>query len=247
MVDLIRVGVGAKGATQTSIAGRGLLAHDPVSVGRATGCAVRIEHAWMPRRLVTVVRDGDVWSARNGDRTRCRITASGVEAMIAPGRRMLLEEGDWRLRWPELDNAVDVRVTLGSPDEEERGSGWPVLADTHDRGGGPRAHAGTQLAGEDLDATLTPLRRYRLAHVFRHVLEEEPEPTPFFPPAAAAAGCSVQVLKNLVRDVEDLLNRQRGLELQGNAALGYYLVHTTGVLRPEHLTAPRSGGEELPR
>jgi hypothetical protein len=100
----------------------------------------------------------------------------------------------------------------------------------------------TLAAGDDLAQVLTPLRRYRLAVLFRHVLEGRPAPEPFFPPAVVEAGCTMQVLKNLLKETKHQLNRQRGLHLSSYDSLGYYLVHTTGVIRPEHLRGRATEG-----
>ena len=162
------------------------------------------------------------------------MTSDGLEAVLAPGRHLVLGAAAWRIRWPELDNPVDLRVDLEVPDPPDVDV-WPLLADTTDEHGHPRQIAMTLAAGDDLAQVLTPLRRYRLAVLFRHVLEGRPAPDPFFPPAVAEAGCTMQVLKNLLKDTKYQLNRQRGLHLNSYDSLGYYLVHTTGVIRPEHL------------
>ena len=154
---------------------------------------------------------------------------------------MVLGDGVWRVRWPELDNPVDLRIELEVPDLDDV-EAWPLLADTTDKDGHPRQLAMTLAAGDDLAQVLTPLRRYRLAVLFRHVLEERPAPDPFFPPAVAEAACTMQVLKNLLKDTKYQLNRQRGLQLENYDALGYYLVHTTGAIRPEHLRRPAVEG-----
>jgi hypothetical protein len=233
-MDTVRVGVGVSASDVRPVA-RGRLAQDPVSLGRAPGCALRVEHPWMPRRLVTLEPDGQHRLLINGGRTRCRITASGLEATLAPERRMILGAGAWRVRWLELDNPVDLRIDLDVPVDD---GDWPTLGDTGDEAGHPRALALTHVAGDDFAAVLTAKRRFRLAVLFEHEINGTRPPEALFRSAADRAGCSEQVLKNLAADTKEQLNRQRGLTLESTDSLGYYLVHTAGVVRREHLCAP---------
>jgi hypothetical protein len=152
----------------------------------------------MPRRLLTLQPDGSHWLLSNGERTRCRVASDGLEAVLGPRRHLILGAGEWRVRWPELDNPVHVRVELEVPDPPDLDA-WPLLADSTDQLGHPRQLAMTLAAGDDLAQVLTALPRYRLAVLFRHVLEGRAAPDPFFPPAVGEAGCTMQVLKNLLR------------------------------------------------
>lgn len=234
-MDRMSLGVGIHGELARNVA-QVRLSNLPVTIGRHPCNAVRVEHAWMPRRLATVDPSTGSVMLRNGLRTRSVVRGPGLEATVQPGACLHLSPGKWKVRWPELDHEV---VTLLWLDDDEDGYDWPSAGDRADADGHPRAFQGTEMAGQDVGAVLNDLQRRRLAVLFRHVVEGRPAPDRFYQQAAEQLGASEQVLKNLVRETRDRLNDQRGLRFGAGPdqleVLGYYLVHTTGVLRREHL------------
>lgn len=241
MVDRMSVGIGVGGGQPRNVA-QVRLAQGVVSIGRHPSSAVHVGHAWMPRRLAAIETTGSHPRFTNGRRTRCVLTSPSIEATLAPSASLQLEPGRWRLAWPELDQEC---VALVWVDEESTGEDWPELVDRPvDVAQGDRLVMGTHLAAEDL--VLTPLRRHRLATLYRYLLDDTRQPENLYATAAAELGVSNEVLRNLTREVRDQLNLQRGVKLHSADKLGYYLVRTSGLVKPSDLRSPATSNGRTP-
>lgn len=201
-----------------------------VTVGRGHDTGARIEEPWVSRNLVTCTPVEQGWTATMGESSR--VTLSGIwvegQATLVPGATVLLGEGSWALEWPQLDHPCRMAITVWPKHLAPRVDA-PYLVQSR-----PRQAVGTDFAAMQLD--LDDLAAYRLAVIFRHVIEDEPAPHRLYETRAVELGLSVSDVRNLVNRTRIRLNRRRECDLADHEALGDYLVRVSNLIGEDDLS-----------
>lgn len=215
-----------------------LLPHDePVTLGRAEHCGLRMDDPAVSRHLATFRPAPGGWFVENGERTRMRIESTFVvEASFAARALVFLQRADWTLIW-DLDVPVTVVVRYRPVGH---GEPLPVARDgvpVRERGRPENRLAYTALAGDRLH--LTRLQRRRLGALFAYLIEDEPKPDRLIPTAAELSGDSISQITGTAVKVMEYVNRHRRVPIEHFEDLGFHLVKVAGVLGPDDLPDAR--------
>lgn len=206
--------------------------HSPAGVGRAPGCAIRLEPDWAPRRLATFAPVDDGWLLRNGERTRLTAASRTLRhGVFERGAVVFLQAGRWSLAW-DLDGACTAEVRITSvPREASEQLPWALDDTARDDGAGVIVR--TAVAGARMP--LSPRTRHRLAVLFAHELDGTTPPENLCRAAGRRLDLAEAQVKRTALRVRDRLNARREHPLQSLEELGYYLVHVSGAIGPDDL------------
>jgi hypothetical protein len=137
----------------------------------------------------------------------------------------MLQRGAHHLTWPDVGGPVAIAVTVRTRRLDDARIRYAVDNRIDTRGTpGVGSYLGVQ------EAPMSAALRYRLAVVFRHLLEPEPEPLHLLRRRAAYLGMTEEDLDWTVQRYRRRLNVVRGLDLQTVEEMGDYLVNQTGDL-----------------
>lgn len=198
------------------------------TVGRRERHAVELRPEWVPLDLATFTAVADGWLVVNGARTPVRVENDWVRsgsASYLPRASVMLQRGDHHLTWPGLDGPVAISVTVRT----RRLDDWRIRYAVDNRisvqgAPGLGSYLGVQ------EAPMSAALRYRLAVVYRHLIEGEPDPLHLLRRRAEYLGMTEHDLDWTVQRLRRRLNVVRGLDLQTLDELGDYLVHQTREL-----------------
>ena len=223
LVGLIIVRGGGVPAVQQRLPRR-----STATVGRRERNAVVLFPEWIPFDLATFTAVPAGWLVENGARCSMRVENEWVRtgsAAYVPHAAVMLQRGDHHLTWPDLDGPVAISVTVRTRRMDDARIRYAVDNRIEAQGGPPLgSYLGVQ------EAPVSAALRYRLAVVFRHLIEREPEPVQLLRRRAAYLGMNEQDLDWTLQRHRRRLNVVRGLDLQSVDELGDYLVHETGEL-----------------
>ena len=198
------------------------------TVGRRERNAVVLSPEWIPLDLATFTAVPAGWLVENGARCSMRVENDWVRsgsAAYLPHAAVMLQRGSHHLTWPDLDGPVAISLTVRTRRMDDARIRYAVDHRITTQGGlGVGSYLGVQ------EAPVSAALRYRLAVVFRHLIEREPEPMHLLRRRADFLGMSEQDLDWVVQRHRRRLNVVRGLDLQSLDELGDYLVNETGEL-----------------
>jgi hypothetical protein len=175
----------------------------------------------------------DGWIVENGARTPLRVENDWVQsgsAAYLSHASVMLQRGDHRLLWPGLDKPLAISLTVRTRRLDDVRIRYAVDSRVDGQqasgaGGGPGVP----------EAPMSAALRYRLAVVFRHLLEGEPAPVHLIRRRAEFLGMTEHDLDWVVQRYRRRLRAVRDLELQSVEELGDYLVLRTGELTRDDL------------
>lgn len=198
-----------------------------VHVGRRERHGVELRPEWVPLDLVSLAPVEEGWLATNTTRARMRVECDwvlGGAATFLPGATVMLQRGEHRLLWPELAHPVGVSVSVRTRRLEDQRVAYVVDSTVNADGRGVGSYLGVD------DAPMSDSLRYRLAVLFRHLLEGEPEPLRLVARRAEFLGLSEDALDETAQRFRRRVNAVSGTDLQSLDELGAYLVGPAGVL-----------------
>lgn len=198
------------------------------SVGRKERYAFALRPEWVPRDLgvFTPVEEGWLFSntARGPMRVETDFVVTG-SAVYRPDAIVMLQRGDHRISWEGLGKPVGVSVTVRTRRLDDQRVPFAVdsAVDAAD-GTASFGHLGIP------DAPMSAALRYRLAVLFKHLIEDEPEPRNLLESRAQALGMTAADLEATAHRYRRRLNAVHGLDLQSIDELGDHLVRKSDEL-----------------
>lgn len=202
------------------------------TVGNRERHALRLPASWAPSELVTLSGVEDGWLALNISRLPMLVESDWIQggsATFRPGAAVMLQRGEHRLLWPRLDHPVGVSVSVRTRRLEDQKVAYTVdsVVDTH--------ATGLQSVMGVTDAPMSASLRYRLAVLFRHLIEGEPEPPHVVAKRAEFLRLTEEALVDLAHRYRRRLNGVSGADLQSLLELGEFLVQHPEGLGPADL------------
>ena len=193
----------------------------PASVGRRERFAFELRPEWVPRDLGTFAPVDDGWLFTNLSRDWLRVESDFLLngfAVFRPQAMVMLQRGDHRVTWDGLDRPVGVSVTVRTRRLDDQRIPYAVDS-TLDAGvEGSGSYRGVT------DAPMSAALRYRLAVLFRHLIDGELEPRNLLANRAEALGIAPEELEAIAHRCRRRLNVVHDLDLQSIEELGEYLV-----------------------
>lgn len=191
------------------------------SVGRRERFAFELEPEWVPRDLgaFTPVDDGWVFTnlARDWMRVESDFILNGF-AVFRPQAMVMLQRGDHRITWDGLDRPVGVSVTVRTRRMDDQRIPYAVDSTVEGQAEVAGSYRGVT------DAPMSAALRYRLAVLFRHLIDGEVEPRNLLAKRAEQLCISEDELEASAHRYRRRLNVVRTLDLQTLEELGEYLV-----------------------
>ncbi len=198
-----------------------------VHVGRRERHALGLRPDWVPLDLVALAPVEEGWVATNLALGRMVVEndwVQGAAATYLPGAMVMIQRGEHRLLWSGLAHPVGVSVSVRTRRLEDARTAYAV-----DSVVDPHAPAQGSHRGVD-DPPMSAALRYRLAVLFRHLLEGEPEPPHLMARRAEYLGLTEIELQELVSRFRRRVNAVAGVDVQTVEELGAFLVAETASL-----------------
>ena len=197
------------------------------SVGRRERHGIVLPAPWAPGDLASFERAGEGWLVTNTSRGRMEVEndwVQGGSAIFKPAAVVMLQPGEHRLQWSGLEHPLAVSVSVRTRRLDDQKIAYAVDATIDPGATGLRSQLGVA------DAPMSAALRYRMAVLFRHLLEGDPEPPHVITRRAEFLGLSEAALVDLAHRYRRRLNAS-GADLQSLLVLGEFLVR-----HPEGLT-----------
>lgn len=202
------------------------------SVGRRDRHAFELIPEWVPRDLGTFTPVEAGWVFTNSSRARVRLESDlilGGAAVFLPDAMTMLQRGHHRISWEGLSQKIDLSVTVRTRRLDDQRIPYAVDGALHGQAPGTGTYLGVT------DAPMSAALRYRLAVLFRHLIEGETEPRRLLQKPAATLGMTEEDLAEIAHRYRRRLNVVQGLDLQTLEELGEHLVRKTDELTREDL------------
>jgi hypothetical protein len=203
----------------------------PASLGRRERFAFELVPEWVPRDLGTFTPVDEGWLLTNTSRKWMRVESDFIlsgSMVLRPDAITMVQRGDFRISWEGLD-PMAVSVTVRTRRLEDHRIPYAVDSTVDHRAEGSGSYLGVT------DAPMSAALRYRLAVLFRHLIEGEMEPRNLLERRAESLGISVEELENVAHRYRRRLNVVHNLDLQSIEELGEYLVRKSDELTREDL------------
>lgn len=200
----------------------------PASVGHRDRHAFELQPEWVPKDLGTFTAVDEGWVITNLSRAWMRVESDFVltgSAVYRPEAMVMLQRGDHRISWEGLGQPLGVSVTIRTRRMEDARIPYAVDSAVDGAAHGTGSYLGVT------DAPMSASLRYRLAVLFQHLIDGEPEPRNLVPKRAEALGISEEELTETAHRYRRRLNVVNGLDLQTIEELGEHL-----VLKSDELT-----------
>ena len=204
----------------------------PASVGRRDRHAFALEPEWVPLDLGTFTPVDEGWLFTNLSRSFLRIESDFIltgSAVLRPDAITMLQRGVHRISWEGLKPAISLAVTVRTRRLEDQRVPYAVDSTIDNTAEGSGSYLGVT------DAPMSAALRYRLAVLFRHLIEGELEPRNMVQKRAETLGMAPEDLEAAAHRLRRRLNVVNTLDLQSLAELGEYLVLKTNELTREDL------------
>jgi hypothetical protein len=199
----------------------------PASLGRRERFAFELQPEWLPRDLGTFHPVDEGWLLTNTSRAWMRVESDFIlngSVVLRTEAITMLQKGDFRVSWEGLD-PLAVSVTVRTRRLEDHRIPYAVDSSVDSRVEGSGSYLGVT------DAPMSAALRYRLAVLFRHLIEGELEPRNLLAKRAEALGITPEELEATAHKYRRRLNVVHSLDLQSVEELGEYL-----VLKSDELT-----------
>jgi hypothetical protein len=192
------------------------------TVGRRDRHGIVLPAPWAPAEVASFSAVEDGWLVTNASRGRMQVEndwAQGGAATWKPGAVVMLQRGEHRLQWSGLEKPLAVL--------DDQKIGYVVDSTIDSAATGLRSDLGVA------DAPMSAALRYRMAVLFRHLLEGEPEPPNVLTRQADFLGLTEAELVDIAHRYRRRLNAS-GADLQSLLELGEFLVrHPEGLTRSD--------------
>jgi hypothetical protein len=191
------------------------------SVGRRDRHAFELVPEWVPRDLGSFAPVADGWLFTNLSRTGMRLESDfilGGSAVFQPEATVMLQRGDHRISWERLEQPFGVSVTVRPRRLDDSRIPYAVDSTLDGQGEGSGSYLGVT------DAPMSAALKYRLAVLFRHLIDGELEPRNLLEKRAETLGMTAEELEATAHRYRRRLNVVRTLDLQSIEELGEYLV-----------------------
>ena len=198
------------------------------SMGRRERFAFELEPEWVPRDICTFTPVDDGWLCTNLSRDWMRVESDFIlsgAAVFGPQAMVMLQRGDHRVSWSGLGAPLAVSLTVRTRRLEDQRIPYAVDSTVDSSTGGSGSYLGVT------DAPMSAALRYRLAVLFRHLIEGELEPRNLLQKRAEALGLTAEELEATAHRLRRRLNVVHALDLQTIEELGEHL-----VLKSDQLT-----------
>lgn len=202
------------------------------TVGRRDRHGFELVPEWVPRDLGTFVPVEDGWVFANHSRARMRVESdfiAGGAAVFLPEAMTMLQRGDYRISWEGLPQPLGLSVTVRTRRLDDQRIPYVVDGAVQPRVTGAGSYLGVE------DAPMSAALRYRLAVLFRHLIEGEGEPPNLLQRRAEFLGMTEEALLDAANRYRRRLNVVQSLDLQSVEELGDYLVRKTDELTRDDL------------
>lgn len=199
----------------------------PASVGNRAVHAFPLQEEWVPRDLASFTAVDEGWLVVNQSRARMQVENEwvlGGTVVFRPESMVMLQRGDHRLTWSGLGHPLSVSVVIRTRRLDDQKIAYAVDSTVEGQAAGPGHYLGVQ------DAPMSAALRYRLAVLFRHLIESQPEPLHLVARRAEFLGLPEEELEWIAHKFRRRLNVVRGTDLQSLEELGEYLVLKTEEL-----------------
>jgi hypothetical protein len=200
------------------------------TVGRRERHGILLPAPWAPAELACFRAVEDGWLVTNASRARLVVENDWVQgggATYKPGAVVMLQCGDHRLQWSGLDKPLAVSVTVRTRRLDDQKLAYAVDSTIDGAATGLRNQLGV------VDAPMSAALRYRMAVLFRHLVEGDPEPPYVLTRRAEFLGLTEAELVDVAHRYRRRLNAS-GADLQSLLELGEFLVrHPEGLTRSD--------------
>jgi hypothetical protein len=203
-----------------------------VTVGRGKQHGLGLVPEWVPLGLGRLSPVSEGWLVTNVARTSMSLENDWIRtgaAFFNPYATVMLQRGQHRVSWPGLRSPVSLSVSVRSRRWEDQRIPYAV-----DGGADVRVDGAASSLGMP-GPTMSDAVRYRLAVLFRHLLEGEPAPLHLVRHAAESLGVTEEEVDDTAHRVRRRLNVALGTDLQSLEELGDYLVRGAGPLTASDL------------
>ena len=225
LVGLVLVRGGGASARQWRLPRR-----TTASVGRRDRHGILLPAPWAPAELACFRATEDGWVATNSSRSRMVVEndwTQGGTATYKPGAMVMLQPGEHRLQWVGIEKPLSVSVSVRTRRLEDQKLAYAVDSTVDAARSGLRSQLGVA------DAPMSASLRYRMAVLFRHLLEGDPEPPRVLARRAEFLGMTEADLLEVAQRYRRRLNAS-GADLQSLLELGEFLVrHPEGLTRSD--------------
>lgn len=201
------------------------------SLGRRERFAFDLQPEWVPRDLGTFTPVEEGWLLTNISRAWMRVESDFVltgSAVLRPETITMLQRGDYRISWEGFD-PMNVSVTVRTRRLDDQRIPYAVDSSVDSKVEGSGSYMGVT------DAPVSAALRYRLAVLFRHLIEGELEPRNLLAKRAETLGVTEEELEATAHRFRRRLNVVHSLDLQSIEELGEYLVLKTDALTRDDL------------
>ncbi|MCC2593786.1 hypothetical protein LKO27_10250 [Tessaracoccus sp. OS52] len=187
-------------------------------LGREHGSEIYLEPGWVSRRQASIARHPSGAILTNLARYKMRVTSDALDSTVYRGGAVLISRGDTaEAAWPGMPDRLTALLAVSLPEGVKR-----LLP----RGKG----AGTLRPSPSWIEDASPVVRYRMAVLFRHLLCGGERPSALYEAAAAELGVSVGVLKQTVHRLRVQAARSDHALVDVDA-LGRYLVDSRSLTK----------------
>ena len=210
---------------------RRLPRRSPASLGRRERFAFELRPEWVPRELGTFTPVDDGWLLTNMSRAWMRVESDFIlsgSVVLRSEAITMVQRGDYKISWEGFDPLV-LSVTVRTRRLDDQRIPYAVDSVVDGRAEGSGSYLGVT------DAPMTAALRYRLAVLFRHLIENELEPRNLMERRAESLGISVEDLEATAHRYRRRLNVVHNLDLQSIEELGDYLVRKSDELTRDDL------------
>jgi hypothetical protein len=152
----------------------------------------------------------------------------GGSATFKEGATVMLQPGEHRLQWSGLGHPLAVSVSVRTRRLDDQKISYAVDATVDPSASGLRNERGV------VDAPMSAALRYRMAVLFKHLIEGDPEPPHVVTRRAEFLGLSEAELIDVAHRYRRRLNAS-GTDLQSLLELGEFLVRHPEGLAPSDL------------
>lgn len=202
------------------------------SVGRRERHAFELVPEWVPRDLGTFSAVGDGWLFTNLSRVWMRVESDFFltgSAVLRPDAVVMLQRGDHRISWEKLDGQLGVSVTVRTRRLEDQRIPYAVDSTLDGQGEGSGSYLGVT------DAPMSAALKYRLAVLFRHLIDGDLAPHNLLQRRAETLDIAPDELEAMAHRYRRRLNAVHSLDLQSLEELGEHLVLKSEALTREDL------------
>lgn len=202
------------------------------SVGRRDRHGFELVPEWVPRDLGRFAPVEEGWVFTNHSRSPMRVESdfiAGGAAVFLPDAMAMLQRGDFRISWETLGQPLALTVTIRTRRLDDQRVPYVVDGAVQPHVTGAGSYLGVA------DAPMSAALRYRLAVLFRHLIEGDAEPAHLMQRRAEFLGMAEEDLADAANRYRRRLNVVQQLDIQSVEELGDHLVRKTDELTREDL------------